>query len=277
MEKTTSGIQSVERALHILETLSACSSGCSVTDISKTTGLNKSTVFRMLQTLRSGGYVYQEKETEYYHIGYKILELSSNILDSLDIRQIAHATLEKCCTNTGEIVHLCILDGTACVYIDKIENEQRAIRMNSKIGKHVPFYVSSAGKCLVAWMPEKEKNELMSKIQFERFTETTIDNCNDLTQELDDVRASCYALDLMEVQENVLCIAAPIFNAKDSVIAAVSISVGAWNLSKELYECMKKEVHMAAKTVSRYLGFNDYPEKTKENPKEEKLLEKYLI
>ena len=85
----------------------------------------------------------------------KFLYLSSAILDQMDIRKIAKPLLEELCSKTGEVVHLSIMDDGEAVYIDKVENPHKSIRMYSQIGKRVPLHCTGVGKILIAWLPIK--------------------------------------------------------------------------------------------------------------------------
>ena len=121
MHKNATPVQSLERALQIMNYLGTQTNGCGLRELSRQTGLNKSTVYRMLQTLCAYGYVYQDRNTEDYHLGLKILELSAQIMDGFDIRSIARPVLEDLCAVTGESVHLSVLNGLDAIYIENAD------------------------------------------------------------------------------------------------------------------------------------------------------------
>ena len=255
---TKSSVQSIDRALSIIEILST-NNGLSIKSLSEKTSLHKSTVYRLLQTLRMHNYVYQDSRTEQYFLGAKILELSANLMSNLDIRSVARPVLEKLCIETKQTVHLCILDGTDAVYIDKLENEHQAIRMYSQIGKHIPAYCSSAGKALVAWSEEEVRNRVISSINFFTRTKHTIINKEDYLRELAAVLRKGYAVDWCEHEENIWCVAAPVFDREQRVIAAISVSAGVWSLNAEQFVNMCEKTSWAAKTVSKYMGCRNSP------------------
>lgn len=262
MSATRDGIayvQSLERALNIMDVLSTKSEGYSIKDLSADTGLNKSTVHRLLQTLRAHGYVYQDRQTEEYHLGYKILELSAHVMESFDIRSIARPLLEELCASTREAVHLSVLDDLDTIYIDKIDNAQRTIRMYSQIGKRIPVYCSATGKALLSLMGPSQLGQLVSRISFERKTNNTITCADDLFAELADVRKHGYAVDWFEHEDSIFCVAAPIFDREKKSIAAISVSAAIWDLSMELFFKMSEQVYLSAKRISKYLGCGDYP------------------
>ncbi len=258
-ETKNSGVQSLERALNIIEALSSRSGGLGVSEISEVTHLHKSTVHRLLSTLRAYNYVYQDARTEKYLLGSKILEISGSIMDGFDVRTIARPVLEALCRDVGEAVHLCILDSLDAVYIDKIDNETRSIRMYSQIGKRIPVYSSASGKVLLAG-ENKDKLELLaSRLDFITFTKYTIKNKESFISEISDISKRGYAVDWFEHEDSVLCIAAPIFNLEKKIVAAISVSAGIWNLDDALFSKMREEVYFAAKKVSKYMGCGSYP------------------
>ena len=167
-------VQSLERALILLDRLSENPGGCTLKRLGELTSLHKSTIHRLLHTLINYGYVYQDDTTERYHMGYKPLSLSNTLLENMDIRDIARPFLKELCDVTGKTVHLLIQNGADAVYIDKVENPNRAIRMYSQIGKRIPLYCSASGKVLLAWLPEEKIRLTLGESPFKRYTKNTI-------------------------------------------------------------------------------------------------------
>ena len=258
-ETKNSGVQSLERALNIIDALSTRTEGLGISEISEMTSLHKSTVHRLLKTLRTYNYVYQDSRTEKYLLGTKILEISANIMDSFDVRSVARPVLEELCKTVGEAVHLCILDGLDAVYIDKIDNETRSIRMYSKIGKRIPIYSSASGKVLLAGESKDKLKLLADDLDFTNFTKYTIKDKESFISEISQIPKRGYAVDWFEHEDSVLCIAAPIFNLEKKIVAAISVSAGIWNLDENLFSKMREEVYLASKKVSKYMGASSYP------------------
>ena len=117
-----SGVQSVERIFQLIEHLAAHPTGVSLQRLAEETGLAKSTVHRLLASLVGLGYVVQDEENGHYRLTLKMFELSSGIVDSMDIMGVAKAHLERLSQRTGEAVHLVIRDGRDIVYIYKTES-----------------------------------------------------------------------------------------------------------------------------------------------------------
>lgn len=252
--QVSGNVQSLERAFILLEVLAANSEGCSIKHLSGETGLHKSTVHRLLQTLMSFGYVRQEKSTERYHLGMAILSLSGALLDGLDIRTAARPLMQELCQKTGETVNLSVLSSSFAVFVDKVGNPNRTIQVYSQIGKSVPIYCSSSGKALLAWLPEEQAHTLLGEGPFRRYTPDTITDPEVLFEQLKVIRASGYAVDWAEVEENVFCVAAPIFDRFEQVVAAISISGTTLNVVPEAVLSLCKQINRTARLVSERLG-----------------------
>lgn len=255
MTEKNNTVQSLERAIMLLEELAMHQDGCGITYLSNLTGLHKSTVHRILNTLMAKGYIEKNPETEKYSLGMRFLYLSSTILDQMDIRKVAKPLLERLCSNTGEVVHLSILDNGEAVYIDKVENPNKSIRMYSQIGKRVPLHCTGVGKILIAWLPDKDLEAILKKHGMKRFTENTITDIETLKKHLKKIREMGYAIDEMEHEEGIRCVAAPIYNIKGKVIASVSVSGPVLHVTKERIPELTEEVIKTAKEISYHLGY----------------------
>ena len=255
MAEKNNTVQSLERAIMLLEELARHQDGCGITYLSSLTGLHKSTVHRILNTLAVKGYIEKNAETEKYSLGMKFLYLSSAILDQMDIRKIAKPLLEELCSKTGEVVHLSIMDDGEAVYIDKVENPHKSIRMYSQIGKRVPLHCTGVGKILIAWLPDKDVEAILEKHGMEPFTPYTITDIEKMKEHLKMIRKMGYAFDEMEHEEGIRCVAAPIYDIKGKVIASVSVSGPVLHVTKERMPELIKEVIKTAEEISYHLGY----------------------
>src|SRR5690554_5489779 len=128
MENNKYMLQTLERAVAVIEALALEKNGCGVTKLSKATNINKSTVFKILFTLSQKGYVERVPDSEDYRLGVKFLQLGSTILDQMDLRSIAMPYLQQLSVTTKETVHLGILDNFEVVYIEKFDSVEHSIR-----------------------------------------------------------------------------------------------------------------------------------------------------
>lgn len=249
-------VQSVERAMDILETLGGHKEGCGITVVAKATGLHKSTVHRLLATLINKGYVEKDKEKDYYRLSAKVLMLASSVLDRMDIRDISMPFIRALCEEVKEVVHLSILDGDEAIYIDKVESSKiSSIKMHSQIGKRVPLYCTAVGKVLLSNLEEKKIRELISRRDMIKFMPNTIDNIDDFLIEMKKTNLEGYAMDNLEHEEGIRCIAAPIYDRKGKTVAAVSISGPIFYITEERLPELKKSILKTSQEISNQLGF----------------------
>jgi DNA-binding IclR family transcriptional regulator len=247
-------IQSVERALQILDLFDEQTTELKITEISDRMGLHKSTVHSLLKTLQVHHYVEQNPENGKYRLGMKLFERGNFVIHSLDIRQIAKKYLVELAAQTGQTAHLVILDGKEGVYIDKVEGTQ-AVILYSRIGKRVPIHSSAVGKVLLAFKSSEEIREILHDYTYKRQTPNTITNESDFRRELEGVRSKGYAIDHQENEPGVRCIAAPIRNHSGHVIAAVSLSTLVSRVDDTELERFLLLLRKAADEMSRQLGY----------------------
>ncbi|CEP66196.1 Transcription regulator IclR, C-terminal [Moorella glycerini] len=247
------GIQSVQRALYILERLASCKNGATASEIAKELGVNRSTVFRLMETLIHEGYVRQAAITKRYYLTMKVFSLGSKLLDEMDIRTSARGILEALQKETGHTIHLGLRDLNEVVYIDKISGTN-PIQMYSMIGRRAPLYCTGVGKAILAFLKEEEIESYMHNIVFTKFTPNTITDPEHLKQELNQIRDRGYALDLEEHENGIRCVAAPIFNYNHEVIGSISVAAVAITLGEKNIEDYVSAVMHAARTISELLG-----------------------
>lgn len=216
-------IQSVERALQILDLFNEQATELKITEISKLMGLSKSTLHSLLKTLQLHGYIEQNPENGKYRLGMKLVERGHFVVGTMDIRQKAKSWLTRLSQETGQTTHLGILDGNEGVYIEKIEGKQAAIAY-SRIGRRLPVHATAIGKVLLAWLDDEELAAVLEGYQFNGFTPATITDRASLLAALKETRHNRYALDNEENEPGVRCVAVPVWNHESRVIAALSLS-----------------------------------------------------
>ncbi|MEY2191973.1 IclR family transcriptional regulator [Neobacillus sp. BF23-41] len=250
-----SNVQSLERALTILNKLSEYPDGIQITRLSEQVGLTKSTIHRLLATLSSMNYVVKDEETDKYKLGLQVLFLSRNLLNNSDIVTVSKPFLEKLSQEVNETVHLCIEDRGEVVYIDKIESTQ-TIRMYSRIGSRAPMYCTGVGKILLSDKNQDEFNELISNINFIPKTPSTITSKVEFIEEIEKVKSQGYALDNAENEVVLRCIAAPIFDHKGKIIASFSISGPSNRVTMDLInDTLIEKMKQYSIAISRNLGY----------------------
>ena len=254
IKRQTGFIQSVDRALGILEAFTQDKPEVGVTDISKGLGLNKSTAFGLLTTLERRGYVEQNPDNGRYRLGLKILDLYFAKMAGSDIVSIAHPVLVTLSAQLGETVHLAVYDRGEVVYVDKVEADN-ALRIASYVGKRNPSYCTGVGKCLLAYQPAAEIDRVLAA-GLERRTPRTIVDPGILRAELASIRARSRAKDDEEFVLGLVCSAAPIHGPDGAVCAAVSVSAPSIRSSSERFALFESAIGAAAASISSSLGYN---------------------
>jgi len=246
-------IQSVERALEILNILSESYEPLSAIEIGKRLGINRVTAYGLLTTLMEKGYVVKNAETGKYTIGLKLFEIGSAYVRKMPLTKVAAPYMSKISNDLGISVHLGILSDDGKVTLIKAFVPLRIEVMNQ--GIMLPAHASGMGKILLAYRSPEEIHELVLKQEMQRYTNTTIMSEEELIKDLARVRGQGYSLDKGEYFDNTYCIAFPIRDVNNHVIAALSISG-----SKEEIEKNKDKIILdglqASKYISVELGWN---------------------
>jgi len=226
------------KGLNILEILAQSAEGMTAVELADGIGI--------LNTLLQAGYIQTNGDAS-YHLGNKILELGSQMLRRMPLRETAHPFLVKLSAETQKTVHLCVLDGHDVVYIDKVES-QRSLPIMSRIGSRAPAYCTGVGKALLSSLPTDQVVALLQGITLEKRTATTITDPLQLLEELKMTTRRGYAIDNGEHEEGIKCFAATIEGYGADTIGAISIS----GLKREFDDPAKSKEMIAAvkKTVS---------------------------
>jgi DNA-binding IclR family transcriptional regulator len=247
-------VKSVSRALDIITLVSLKKGGLGVTEIANQIDINKSSVYRILSTLVQYGYVEQDVETGKYKLGYKFLEISSKLLESIDLRAEARMYLQELENETNEVIHLVVYDQGEVVYIEKLDGSE-TLRMHSKVGKRAPMHCTSVGKAILAHLPSSVVLDILERKGLPMHTDKTITNKDDFLLELKTVRQKGYALDLEENENGITCIAVPIFDHMGNAIAAVSISGPTIRMTNERLEQLQSRMQNIGRQISSRLGY----------------------
>lgn len=215
-----SKIPALSRAITILDYI-AKQGTCSALDIHSALDIPKSSLYVILDELCEAKFILKNEQGN-FSLWLKLVELSSHVLDQIDLRSIAKPYLTQLMEDTGLMCHLGILNQSQAFYILKVESYS-TIRVHSYEGKALALERSGIGKCLLAFQPEAVIQNVVSKLNFIAKTKTSITSAADYLQALDNIRAQGWSFDDSEDVEGVRCIAAPIFNLRGRLEAAISI------------------------------------------------------
>jgi IclR family acetate operon transcriptional repressor len=230
-------VQSVDRALDLIEALVAADGEVAITSLANRTGLHVSTVHRLLATLLRRGYVRQNPETSRYYAGAKLATLSEGRSRYGEVRLRARPLLRGLTEATRETANLVVLDDLQAVYIETVPSPQ-VVRLFTAVGNRTPLHATGAGKALLASMPAVRRDALLDRLDLRGYTPKTIVDRATLRRSLDDIREKGYAIDDEEYDEGVRCVAVAVAAAaRDGAAgvpwAALSISAPASRLTRQ--------------------------------------------
>lgn len=215
----------VGKASRVLDLFTSQRPEWGVTETALALEVPRSSAHDLLSTLADTGLLRRAGGNR-YRLGWKLLTLSSTVLDSSDVRTHARPVMECLVAKVGATVHLAILDDAQVMYLDKLAAPTAPTVELSAVGKRVPPHCSAVGKVLLAHAPRPTVDAAIERSQLRPYTERTIDSADRLGFELAAVRRAGVARDREEALAGVFCHAAPIID-DGRVVAALSLSVGA--------------------------------------------------
>ena len=216
-------INSIIRASNVLRCFSKQGSHFTISELARQLHLDRSTTYRILLSLEKSRFVEKDEKTGEYFLGMAAFEIGNAFLRQMDFVKISKPIMADLALKVQETVHLAVLSDSEIVYVDKADSP-RTLGVMSKIGQRAPVYCTALGKVLLAHQSREEMNRIIQDIKLKPYTKNTIISKKGLTEELREIREKGYALDRMEYEEEVECIAAPIRDHLGNVIAALSIS-----------------------------------------------------
>ncbi len=247
-------IQSVDRALMLLEAIAEAGGETTLTELSIRTELNISTCHHLLATLLKWGYVAKVPGRRSYALGGRILHLGSACLRQVDLPRRAERFLDRINSATGETVHLAVLQGDNIVTLAKREARHAVRAEAGAVGKSDAPHATATGKAMLAWLPEEEMRRVLELKGMTPFTENTITDIPTLIEELRHVRRNGFSLDREEYQPGVVCVGAAIRDHAGAVVGALSASAPSMRAAEEHISLMRDEVVSAARALSAELG-----------------------
>jgi IclR family acetate operon transcriptional repressor len=217
------GVQSVERALDLLELLAQASDWVSISELSAATGQPVGTVHRLLMTLIARGYAARDGQTRRYALGPAVRRLAGADLQAPNWDVVAAPFLRELVALSGETANLAALERDRAIYVAQAQSS-RMVRMFTELGNRVPLHNTGCGKVLLAYQPDDVIRSIIAAAGLPARTQKTITDLDSLLAELQRIRQRGYAIDDEEEEEGVRCLAVPVRDPAGQVVAAMSIS-----------------------------------------------------
>ncbi|WP_198598327.1 IclR family transcriptional regulator [Mangrovicella endophytica] len=242
-------IQSVDRALSLLEILSLRDKPVLLNELAAAAGLNTSTCHHLVSTLVARGYVIHAGRRGYMMSG-KVGELAERAGRAFDLVDFVRGDLEALNTSLRESVQLAVLRGSSLITQLRFASLMPTHVEADEIKKMRAAHATATGKAILAWLPETEMARVVSENGLAAFTEKTITTLSSLMEDLRLVRRRGYAVDEEELENEVICIGAALRDGTGAVIASISVSVPKSRASVEYRQHVARAVTGCARTLS---------------------------
>lgn len=253
--------KTLARAVQLMDCFTREQPYLGVREAARLTGLSSSTTGRMLLSLKDLGLLVQNPESKQYSLAGKVLAWAEVYSASVDVRSLALPFIYDLQRLTGETISLYIMEGTERVCVERLESEQN-VRVVARVGRHLPLHAGSAGKLFLAYLPDAERDDILSAEHLETFTPLTITNPDELRRQAAVIREQGFAVSHGEWTIDASGVAAPIFNARGQMIAALTISGPTGRFHEQNIDRFTKSATRTALHISRLLGYNPNQRKT---------------
>jgi DNA-binding IclR family transcriptional regulator len=245
-------IQSLDRGLTILEFVAKAKQPVSLGDLAELIGIDRSSAFRLAQTLRRRGFLSCPPGRKDYVLGSSMWTLGRQYDWSNTLVKVAHPELKSLASQINETAHLAIREGKSALFIDSA-HANHVIAVSGQSGELVPLYCTAHGKALLADADEAALRKQFGNGPLQKYTNTTITNLKSLAKDCAAIRMRGYATDDSEYIPGVRCIAAAI-RIGDDIVGSIGISAPASRFAKTSYPEYAKKVCSVAGRISEYLA-----------------------
>ena len=245
--------QTLNRAVQILDCFSPEHSDLGVREVARMLELSTSATGRIMLAMKDLGILNQNPATKMYSIGARSLVWAGIYLATCDIRVVALPYMEDLHRTTRETISLYILDGFERVCVERLESPQN-VRIIARIGRRMPLYAGSAGKAFLAFMPEKQRQEILASIDLVPITANTIVDKEILRNELVKIRSDGCSVSHGEWDPEASGVAAPIFGQRDEVIGVITISGPTQRFTSQIIQDYCQLIKKIAHQISVAMG-----------------------
>jgi len=250
-------VKSVVKTLAILEHLGASANGISLTEMSRQLHIGKSTVHRLLATLRDHDFVWLDANSSRYVLGGKILQFREQLSRQSILIRHGEPILAALTRKTGETSNLGVIDGRDVVYLI-ITESMNPLRMTGQVGKRLPAHCTAIGRSILAGLSRDELLKLYGRTQkLDSYNSKSPSTVQELFNLLRTVRRTGFAYDNEELYKGVFCLGAPIRNHSGEAMAAVSLSLPSSRADAKNLSRLRSLLLEAAADLSRQMGYND--------------------
>ena len=250
----TPSIQSLDRGLFILEAVAKAGNPVPLGHLTELLGIDRSSVFRLANTLRRRGFLANPNGRKDYILGPSIWRLSRQCDWSRVLITMGHEHLKQLAIETRETTHLAVREGRQTLFIDHYGTTSQVLVISGQTGEFGPLYCTAHGKALLADFGLPELKALFGSTPLEAHTPRTITSLAQLAKACVKIKADGFAFDDAELLREVRCLAAPIRDRDGAVVASIGISAPLTRFPRERCALAARQVTEAAREISGLLS-----------------------
>jgi IclR family transcriptional regulator, acetate operon repressor len=247
------GTQAVARAIALLKAFSDAQPEWALTDLAQATGLNKTTAFRLLAALEAEGLVMRNPLSSGYRLGIELVALGGCAMRANPLRAVSRPLLENLAQECDESATLEVLIGQQVLIVDEVSS-RHPMGMSQDVGSRLPAHATATGKLLLAYAAAVPLESIL-RLPLAKLTDQTIVDLDRLRMHCEQIRLQGFAVAVEELEPGFTAIAAPIYDRERSVVAAISAGGSNLRLTPERQPEIAGLVQMAARQISRQLGY----------------------
>lgn len=254
MNRTTAPLQTVDRALHLLNCFTVTKSNWGITELARELGIAKSMVVRLLETLEAHGYVDRNAETRRYTLGLRLVSLGLLAQNAAgNLRTVALPIMQALTAEVGETTVLCVPRGYQSICLEQVISPRQQLRMAIELGTTSPLTAGASNKSLLAFLPEDQIEEVIARGVAADPPEHVTDPAA-LREQLRQIRAQGWSATHDEMAPDVAGVAAPIFDPMGRVAASLSIGGPTSRFTPDRIPDLVAKATSAASMITRKLA-----------------------
>src|ERR1700694_5511848 len=253
LEVRDGGVQSVDRALLIIQTLSEDDEGYRLSDLAVRTGLSTSTAHRLLATLEKRRFVQFDRYESKWHVGAQSFAVGATFARRRNFVAPAMPYLRKLRDLTRETANLAVVDDESIIVLTRMESRE-IMRSLTKVGGRVAMVASGVGKAVLATYSDADINAIICRQGMPRLTEKSIVRPSELVRQIEAIRRQGYAVDDEEARIGLRCVAAVVYNDCGEPLAAISVSGMTSRVTDDRLPALGRTVGGVAAELTAALG-----------------------
>ncbi len=251
-------VPAVDRTIQVLNVFIDGSPSLSVSELSRQLGINKSTLYSILNTLVYHHWLERDETSKTYRLGFGLYTLGNRAGAQVDLIASAHPFVSELAHELQETIMLTAFRDEHIVLID-LGEAPHDLKLSARIGQHMPYNAGAFGMVFNAALSRTELDELVRHRGMRTFTTKTISDLHLYAQALERVRTQGYAIESEEYMEGICGVAVPVVNAHGQVAASLGVVGFKSRLPGERLETLARRVGVSAREISLRLGAPTYP------------------